>query len=87
MRTFILAILLSLAACASEPAANNADAAAAAPAPRPTGPVPKTPVTDVTPAPGESPSWMGAGPAPDAPPTAPYADLLDQPVVNGAARR
>jgi len=89
MRASILATLLSLAACTSEPAANNAPETsnAAAAAPRLTGPAPKAPVTDVTPAPGESPSWMGARSAPDAPQSAPYADLLDQPVVNGAAAR
>jgi len=60
--------------------------AAAKPAPKPTD-SPPIPVTVITPAPGKSPSWMGARRAPDAPQTAPYGDLLDQPMVNGAAAR
>lgn len=84
-RLFLAATILSLAACSSEPAANNT--AAAAPAPEPTGPPPMTPTTNVTAAPGKSPSWLGARPAPNAPETAPYGNLLDQPVVNGAAAR
>lgn len=86
MRPYFLALLLPLATCSPEPAAHN-NTAEAAPAPKPTGPAPRTPVTNVTPVPGESPSWMGARPAPHAPPTAPYGNLLDQPVVNGADGR
>ncbi len=75
---------LALAACSSEPANNTA---AAAPAPAPTGPAPKTPTTNVTPEPGKTPSWLGARQLPDAPETAPYGNLLDQPVVNGTGAR
>ena len=83
IRLLIIAAL-ALTACSSEPANNTA---AAAPAPAPTAPPPMTPTTNITAAPGENPSWLGARPDSSAPETAPYGNLLDQPVVNGAGAR
>ena len=61
--------------------------AAPAPAPSPTGPPPKTPVMQVTPAPGDTPSWMEPRPNKGDPKSAPFGNLLDQPVVNAPRRR
>ena len=81
MRAFF-ALPLLLAACSGESSGNNTQP----PAPRPTGPAPKTPVTDVSPEPGNSASWMGTRDDAGDPKTAPYGNLLDQPLVNGAAQ-
>ena len=80
MRALSLLLLLSLAACGGgkEGSGNQA-----APAPSPTGPAPKTPVMQITPAPGNAAEWMEPRDAPGAPARAPYANLLDQPVVKG----
>jgi len=80
MRALSLLLLLSLAACGGgkEGSGNQA-----APAPSPTGPAPKTPVMQITPAPGNAAEWMEPRDAPGAPASAPYANLLDQPVVKG----
>ncbi|TCP34985.1 hypothetical protein [Sphingomonas sp. BK235] len=83
MRTVPLSLLpLLLAACGGEGGGNQT-----APAPSPTGPAPKTPVMDITPVPGNEAEWMEPRDAPDAPPSAPYANLLDQPVVKGPPAR
>lgn len=84
MRAAFLAAPLLLAACSGAGSGNNASAPA--PAPKPTGPAPKTPLTNITPAPGKSPTWMGARDGAGAPQTAPYGNLLEQPVVSGAAK-
>lgn len=78
----VLSALL-LAACSQGDAGN---AGAPAPAPQPTGPAPKTPLTGITPAPGKTPTWLGARDGTDDPKTAPYGNLLDQPVVKDANR-
>ncbi|MBW6525295.1 hypothetical protein KZ813_00410 [Sphingomonas sp. RHCKR7] len=85
MRALPLIALLSLTACGGggEEGAGNK----AAPAPTPTGPAPKTPVMQITPAPGKEVEWMEPRDAPNAPPSAPYGNLLDQPVVKGPAAR
>jgi hypothetical protein len=86
MRHVLLTLLLPLAACSgSDEAANNA--AAAQPIPKPTGPPPLTPTIKNPPiAPGNEAAWMGPRPADD-PTTAPYGNLLDQPLVNDTAGR
>ena len=83
MRAVLLATLL-LPACSLNDEGNNTSAQA--PAPRPTGTAPKTPVTKITPEPGKARSWMDAQDDPAAPRTAPYGNTLDQPVVNAAGR-
>ena len=80
----VLPALLLLAACSGNGEGNNA--AAQAPAPKPTGPAPRTPVTDITPAPGKTPAWLGARDGAGDPKTAPYGNVLDQPVVNDDRR-
>jgi len=83
MRAVLLAALL-LPACSSGGEGNNT--AAQAPAPRPTGPAPKTPVTKITPEPGKAPSWLDARDDPAAPRTAPYGNTLNEPLVDAAGR-
>ena len=83
MRATLLVSLVLLAACSGGGEANNT---AQAPAPKPTGPAPKTPVTRISPAPGKAPTWMGVRNDAGDPKTAPYGNLLEQPVVNEAAR-
>lgn len=80
----ILAILVLLSACSSGGAGNNTSAQA--PAPKPTGPAPQTPVTGLTPEPGKAPSWIDSRDGAGDPKTAPYDNLLDQSVVNEAGR-
>lgn len=56
--------------------------------PSPTGPPPTTPVIQDPPrAPGNEASWMEPQAAPGAPTSAPYGNLLDQPLVNAAPAR
>jgi hypothetical protein len=81
MRCTLPALLL-LAACSGGEDAKNSSA----PAPKPTGPAPKTPVTSISPEPGKSPTWMGVREGAEDPKSAPYSDVLDQPVVNAAGR-
>ena len=80
----ILPFLLLLAACSAGGEGNNT--AAQAPAPKPTGPAPRTPLTGITPAPGKTPTWLGVRDGAEDPQSAPYGNVLDQPVVNGAGR-
>lgn len=94
MRTLLFAPVLLLAACGSGDGGNNSgDAApgnenAGPPVPSPTGPPPKTPVlTNVPREGGNEASWMEPQPAPGAPTSAPYDNLLDQPLVNAAPPR
>ena len=86
MRDAFLAVLTLVAACSGGGSGNNSSAQA--PAPKPTGPAPMTPITGVSPVPGRTPTWMGARDDAGDPKTAPYGNLLQQPVVNasGAAR-
>lgn len=82
----VLAAALALAACHSGDEANNA-AAAPPPPPRPTGPPPLTPRLNLPSQGNEAGDWLGPQ-APVTPPQqAPYGNLLDQPVVNGATAR
>ena len=83
MRLVLPAALL-LAACPGDGV--EIDNSAQTPAPKPTGPAPKTPVTSISPAPGNSAAWMDARDGADDPKSAPYANVLDQPVVNGIGR-
>lgn len=83
MRAVLLALPLLLAACSGKDTDEKSNAAAQAPAPKPSGPAPKTPVIDVRPAPGKSPSWLAPRDNAGAPLRAPYGDLLAQPVVRG----
>jgi hypothetical protein len=85
MRLVLLALPLLLAACSGQEEGSENTSAAQAPAPKPTGPAPKTPVTGIQPEPGKSPAWLGARDNAGAPLSAPYGNLLDQPVVSGAA--
>ena len=95
MRPLILgvipALLLPLAACGGGDGGNNAsdgapgNGADAAPIGNPTAPPPKTPVLDVEGAPGNQAGWMEPKPGGGDPTSAPYGNLLDQPLVNGAS--
>ena len=89
-----LALLLApLAACGKGDGGDapgkggEGDAAAAAPLATPTGPPPKTPVMQVTPAPGNQPAWLGARQGSRDPKTAPYGTLLNQSVVDAPSQR
>lgn len=80
----LLPLAAALAACSSSDDGGN-NAAAAAPAPAPTGPAPKTPKLDLPPQGADAGDWMKPQAAPNDPKEAPYGNLLDQPVVNGAS--
>lgn len=95
MRLLVLALFVPLAACGKGEAGRSSDAArgsgggnaaAAAPMATPTGPPPKTPVMQVTPAPGTQPKWLRPRSNAGDPKTAPYDNLLGQPVVNASGR-
>ncbi|MGK6323498.1 hypothetical protein ACMGDM_10460 [Sphingomonas sp. DT-51] len=83
MRLLPYLALPFLAACGGGDGGGNQ----AAPVPKATGPAPKTPVMEITPAPGNQAEWMEPRDAPGAPTSAPYANLLDQPVVKGPPAR
>lgn len=87
MRTLVPAIAaVLLAACSGGDKAEQAQAQPA-PAPSPTGPAPRTPVLqNVSPEPGASPTWMAPRPNPGDPKTAPFANTLDQPVVDAPGK-
>lgn len=87
MRIVLPAALLLAACSGGEDAAQN-NGAAAAPAPRPTGPAPRTPVTQgVTPEPGNLAEWMEPESNAGDPVRAPFGDQgLDAPLVNGSGR-
>jgi hypothetical protein len=57
-----------------------------APVPSATAPAPRTPVMQITPAPGQTPAWLKAQPGRGAELKAPYGDLLNKPVVEGARK-
>lgn len=94
MRMLFLALLIPLAACGKGGDGNSSDAAgkgggdASAPAPiaTPTGPPPKTPVMQVTPAPGKQPQWLEPRADRSNQKQAPYGNLLSQPVVDATTR-
>lgn len=94
MRLFLLALLVPLAACGKGEGGNSSDAgaksggnsAAVAPMATPTDPPPKTPVMQVTPAPGTQPQWLEPRSDKGAPKSAPYGNLLNQPVVDAPRR-
>lgn len=80
----LLAAALTLTACSGGDEAQND---AMPPAPQPTGPAPRTPVTQgVTPAPGETPGWLEPESNASDPKEAPFDQTLDRPLVNGAGR-
>lgn len=84
MRAILFAALL-LAACSG--GGDEGQNKAAPPAPRPTGPAPRTPVTQgVTPEAGNEAGWMEPSSNAGDPTTAPYGQGLDAPLVNAADR-
>ncbi len=97
MRTLFLALLLPLAACSGGGDGNNSSDAAGdesaqgnaggPPVPRPTGPAPRTPVLNVQDAASNDSEWLDPQPAPRDPKTAPYGNLLDQPLVDAPPQR
>lgn len=88
MRILLPAALLLAACSGGEDAAQN-NTAAAAPAPQPTGPAPRTPVTQgVTPEPGNLAEWMEPGSNASDPKVAPFDEQgLDRPLVNAAGQQ
>ena len=76
-------LLLSLGCVLLTACGGGEEPPAAPPTRRATAPAPRTPVMEVTPTAGNEAAWMAPRPAPDAPATAPYDNLLDQPVVKG----
>lgn len=87
MRTIFLALLLPLAACGGAGGSNDTAQSPDNAAPPPSGPPPKTPVMQVTPAPGNEAEWMTPRPGAGDPTTAPYGNLLDQPLVDAPPAR
>lgn len=90
MRALTLALVLPLAACGSGQGGNDTAAQggnAEAPLPKATGPAPRTPVTQISPEPGNEAEWMAPQPAAGDPTSAPYANLLDQPLVDAPPKR
>lgn len=88
MRFLLAAFALPLAACGGGSDGGNEGAAnTAQPAPRPTAPAPRTPVLDVDGVAANQAEWIGPREAPGARPTAPYGNLLDEPVVDAPPAR
>ncbi len=84
MRRLLPLSCLMLVACGKgEPAKEQAQPA---PTPRATAPAPRTPVMQITPAPGATPAWLKPQPGQGAELKAPYGDLLNKPVVEGAPK-
>ena len=77
--------LLFLAGCSGGNGGGNNAAAAQPPQPKPTGPAPKTPQIRLPRQPDNAGDWMEPSNAAGDPQTTPYANLLEQPVVNAAA--
>jgi hypothetical protein len=93
MRPLLFVPLVLLAACgkggegdASGKGGAGGNSAAAAPMAKPTGPPPKTPVMQVTPAPGKQPAWLTPRAGSNDPKTAPYGNLLNKPLVDAKGR-
>lgn len=84
IRFLALAPLIFLAACGGGQGNNSAAVNDVQPVPSPTGPPPLTPRLNVPPQGNEAGEWLGPRAPSSAPPTAPYGNLLDQPVVNGS---
>ncbi|MDR6788612.1 hypothetical protein J2Y58_001972 [Sphingomonas sp. BE138] len=82
MRRLILPACLMLAACGK---GGDKEDKAPPPAPLPsaTAPAPRTPVMQITPAPGKAPAWLKPRPDRGADLKAPYGNLLNKPVVEG----
>jgi hypothetical protein len=83
MRVLLPAALLLAACSGGDEAQNNA----MPPAPQPTGPAPRTPVTqNVTPEPGETPAWLAPESNAGDPKEAPFDQSLDRPLVSDVGR-
>ncbi|WP_341207310.1 hypothetical protein [uncultured Sphingomonas sp.] len=84
IRALLPLLCLSVAACGKS---DESKTPPPAPLPSPTAPAPRTPVMQITPAPGATPAWLKPRPAQDADLRAPHADLLTDPVVERRAAR
>ncbi|WP_156347952.1 hypothetical protein [Sphingomonas sp. Leaf231] len=76
-------ICVSLAACGGS---GEERTPPAAPTPTATAPAPRTPVMQITPAPGGTPEWLEPQPHEGANMRAPYGELLNKPVAEGARK-
>ena len=74
-------VIALLAACGGGASDEEGNRAAAAPTPASTLPPPRTPVIEVTPAPGNEASWLEPRAVQTPSAEAPYGNLLDQPVA------
>ncbi len=81
IRALLPLLCLPIAACGS--GEQPKQEAAPAPAPSATAPAPRTPVMQITPAPGETPAWLKPQPHQGERLRAPYDTRLDRPVVEG----
>jgi hypothetical protein len=85
IRVLLLPLLcLPVAACGKS---DDAKAPPPAPVPTATAPAPRTPVMQITPAPGATPAWLKPRPHEGAAVRAPYGGALDRQVVEGGAQR
>ncbi len=77
-RRLLPLLCLTVAACGT---GDQPQEDAATPGPRATAPAPRTPVMQITPAPGATPAWLEPQPHRGAQVRAPYDGSLDRPVV------
>lgn len=84
IRALLPLLCLSVAACGK---GEDEKAPPPAPLPSATAPAPRTPVMQITPAPGATPAWLKPRPAQGADLRAPHADLLTDPVVERRTAR
>ncbi len=84
IRALLPLLCLSVASCGKS---DDAKAPPPAPVPTATAPAPRTPVMQITPAPGATPAWLEPRPHEGAPVRAPYGGTLDRPVVEGGTQR
>jgi hypothetical protein len=78
IRVLLPVLCLSVAACGK---GDDEKTPPPAPLPTATAPAPRTPVMQITPAPGATPGWLAPRPHEGAPVRAPYGGTLDRSVV------
>ncbi|VXC43220.1 hypothetical protein [Sphingomonas sp. 8AM] len=84
IRALLPLLCLSIAACDK---GGEDKSPPPAPLPTATAPAPRTPVMQITPAPGATPAWLEPRPHKGAAVRAPYGGTLDRSVVEGGTQR